>query len=377
MLGPRLIHLADAAAALRRRFARRPGAARGVLLVAAGGLGDAVLFALVLPRFRKLAEDGEPVTVLVRGDAAPMAFLLPPEVTVVAVDFRRLGRHLGYRLKVFRQLFDAHYRFAVSTDYLRHPDLDEALIGACAAAESAAMEPRPWRKHDARLRRNRALYGRLFDSGPERRDKVLRWCAFAAWLSGTEAPPPPVVRLPDSGLAAAAKTDAPTVLIQPFSAVRAKQCPAAFYARIIESLPADHRVVMTGAPVDLERNPEYRTLLDAPRVTFDGASFEDLVPALRAARLVVCADTALMHLGVAVGAPTLCLASAAYVGEIVPYAPEITPDNVEFLYQSMPCEGCLGVCIHRLEDGMFRCVARLDAGRAVARDAAMLRPGDR
>ena len=67
-----------------------------------------------------------------------------------------------------------------------------------------------------------------------------------------------------------------------------------------------------------------------------------------------------MHLAVAVGAPTLCLASAAFVGEIVPYDPAIRPDNVRFIYHSMPCEGCLGDCVLPAEDGMFPCVAGLD-----------------
>ena len=87
---------------------------------------------------------------------------------------------------------------------------------------------------------------------------------------------------------------------------------------------------------------------------------------LRAAKLVISVDTALMHLAVAVGAPTLCLASAAFVGEIVPYDPAIAPDNVRFIYHSMPCEGCLGDCILPAERGMFPCVARLDEGRIIA-----------
>ena len=75
---------------------------------------------------------------------------------------------------------------------MRHPDMDEALLAAALAPEAVAMEPRPWRKYDARLGRNRRLYGRLFDSGDPLQDKVVRWSRFADWLSGAEESPPPV-----------------------------------------------------------------------------------------------------------------------------------------------------------------------------------------
>jgi ADP-heptose:LPS heptosyltransferase len=174
--------------------------------------------------------------------------------------------------------------------------------------------------------------------------------------------------LSPAGLAAPAAERA--VVMQPFSAVRRKQSPPALYRRIIETLPAlvpaGTPVVVTGGPGDLDANPEFKALMDLPGVRFDGSAFADLVPLLRAARLVVSVDTALMHLAVAVGAPTLCLASAAFVGEIVPYDPAIAPDNIHFVYHSMPCEGCLGDCVLPAENGVFPCVARLDEARVLA-----------
>jgi hypothetical protein len=354
----------------QRRRTPRPGRANGVLLISSGGLGDTVLFAHVAERFQGLAEDGEPVTILLRSDAMKMAFLLPSGVVAKAVDYKKLRNDLAYRRDVTDELFNAHYRLLVHTDYLRHPDLDEALVAAAQAGEAVAMEPRPWRKYDARLNRNQRLYGRLFDSGPANLDKVLRWSAFADWLLGAEAPPPRAL-LPVSSLPPPAG-DGPDVIIQPFSAVKMKQSPPALYRRIIESLAPGTRVALTGTQGDLEVNSDFQSLLDLPGVEFDSSPFQDLVPKLRAAKLVISVDTALMHLAVAVGAPTLCLASAAYVGEIVPYDPAITPKNARFVYHSMPCEGCLGNCIYPPEDGMFPCVARLDEAEVLAQVSVLV-----
>lgn len=358
---------------LALKFKSRTGTPDGVLLTVGGGLGDAVMLAHVLPRFLALRRPGERVTVVMRRDAAKMAFLFPKDVAVETVDYGRLLKSGSYRRKIMAQLHAAHYRVAVSVDYLRHPRIDDILIAAAAAPESAAMEPRSWPKHDRALQTNRKLYTRLFDSGPPLTDKIVRWARFAAWLTGVAAPTP-TARLAAEALPAPAAVDRPTVVMQPFSAVAEKQSPPGLWRKIIETLPLGTHAVIAGAPSDLDRNPDYRPLLDLPNVNFDGSTFQEIVPLLRAARLVVSVDTAMMHLAVAVGAPTLCLANAAYVGEIVPYDPAVAPPNMHVVYHDMPCRSCLGACVLPKENGMYPCVARLNEAEVLDKMKTLLAP---
>ena len=355
-------HILDTMTGLKRSFRKREGEGNGILLISAGGLGDTVLFSLFANRFASLARENEPVTVLLRSDAAKMAFLLPKRMGLEIVNFNELRKSLGYRRKIANRLFNSHYRLIITTDQLRHPDMDEALIKMASPDEVIAMEPRSWPKYDDALQRNRQLYSRLFDSGPDRTDKVVRWNKFANWLTSEERPAP-VVRIDLE----TSPGDTPDVLIQPFSAVAAKQSPVGLYRRIIDALPDGLNIAITGAPNDLEANPEYKQLLELPGVSFNYSTFQDLAPSLKAARLVISVDTAAMHLAVALGAPTLCLASAAYVGEIVPYATEVTPDNAHVIYHSMDCEGCLGKCYLEPVDDMYPCVAALDSDKVVAK----------
>ncbi|TAN46268.1 MAG: lipopolysaccharide heptosyltransferase family protein [Rhodospirillales bacterium] len=341
----------------------RTGPRQGVLLLAAGGLGDAVLLMAVLDRFLPLAAKGEQVTLLMRQDAAKMGFLAPPEIELLSVDFSRLGKETDYRLKTFRSLAERGFRLAVSLDYLRHPHLDEALIRAADARENLAMQAKPWAKHQAALDANRSLYARLYDSGPALSDKVMRWAGFAEWLTGRKLAPP-TLALAEARLPPPEAGASPRVFIQPFSAVKSKQCPPGFYLPLLEALPSTHAVSLLGAPADLERNQEFKSLLERPNVSFDARPFKDLLPALRAASLVVSVDTALMHLAALSGAPTLCLASAAYAGEIVPYPAETCPATVRFLMTGMECQGCLGVCTWPGHDTIYPCVAKLDAQEA-------------
>ena len=364
------LRLLDRLLAWERRRERGPEPARGLLLVAAGGLGDAVLLAHMFPRFRALAQPGEPVILVLRQDAAKMGFLFGNDVVVRAVDFQRLRRDFLYRRTTLKEIYALNVRFALSVDYLRHPWLDEALMAAADAPETAAMIARPWPKYQDALDRNRRCFGRTFDSGPRVRDKIMRWTDFANWLAGRNDPPPKA-RLPDALLPAKTPVAAPLVLLQPFSAVRRKQVQPEFWREVIAALPNEAEIHITGSASDFAAHPEYRELLDPPRVQFDDATFAELMPRLRAARLVVSVDTALMHLAIAAGAPTLGVASAAYVGEIVPYDPAVIPENVRFLYTNMPCAGCLGDCPYPPEQGMYPCVARLDP-RAIAREAARM-----
>lgn len=353
----------------KSRRSNQPG---GVLLVSSGGLGDTVLLAQVITRYAPLAAAGEEITILLRRDAVQMAFLFPDPFKVIDVDHDEFRRSWRYRRTVRQDLYRATYRLVVSLDQLRHPLLDERMIAACAAPEVVAMEPRSWKKYDDRLHRNRAMYNRLFDSGADHLDKVLRWHQFADWITGETVAP---TRLGETSLPlpAPAQLESPSVVFIPFSAVAEKQSPVEIYSRLIGDLPAGWQAIIAGAPGDMDKHPSYRPLLDLPNVHFDGSRFKDLLPILRAAKLVVSVDTAGMHLAVAAGAPTLCLASAAYVDEIVPYTDEICPPHVSFLYTPMDCAGCLGDCIHPSERGMYPCVARLQEDDIAARFKSMLR----
>ncbi len=361
---PRLQALTDYLDARRRRHPRS-SAPNGILFISSGGLGDTILLAHVMDRFLSLAKEGEPVTLLLRRDGAKTAFLMPDRVTPQVIDYNRLRKDGAYRRDTASDLYDANYRLAVTLDYLRHPHLDEFLIGAAEAQETLGMIARPWAKYDSVLKKNRALFTQQFDSGPPLLDKVVRWARFADWATKTDRPPP-LCRIPVERLPAAAAPETPYVMCQGFSAVKGKQVSPALFAKAFDALPPDWRVVMTGAPGEDDTNPEFAELLSRPNVSYDDDTFEGLVPKLRAAKLALSVDTAFMHLAIAVGTPTVGLASAAYVNEIVPYADEITPPNARFVYHDMPCRSCLGDCRLPPEDGRFPCIARLDGDEIAA-----------
>lgn len=365
----RLIPLIDRLA--RVTSGRPPGHSSGVLLISSGGIGDTILFSLMAPRFAALARPGESVDILVRRPAQAAAFCFPPGLTVFSIDYGAFLRRPIYRWKTQRDLAAKGYRLVIATDHLRHPLIDDVLVRACRAPESAALVARPWAKYDVLLARGRSLYKTLVTPSPGMVHRMVRWWELANALTGTSQPLPKVA-LPREILPAAKAHSGPFVLFHPFSAERVRMFSADIYRAIMAALPPTMRVVLSAGPGDLDRFPEFRCLLETGAHLADG-SLEDKAALLQSARLAVCADTSMMHLAVACGAPTLCLASAAHVVDSVPYDPRMTPANVHFLLKhDMACAGCLGACSLPAEDGRYPCIARLEPSAITEKVLAML-----
>lgn len=346
---------------LRQRKRRRPG---GVLLVSSRGPAEMVFLSAVLARFMRLGRLDENVTLLCRGDAAGMAFLFPRLLKIRRIDFEQLDE-IGYRWKSFAELHAQHYRLIVSLDYNRVHERDEALIVAADPVETAGMLPPPLKRNFERRRdESEQVFDLLFESGPLRQDKIVRWSKFADAVLN-DSKPPELALLPDSQLPPVDRMG-DTVVFFPFSGVRQRMLRPEHWRRLVEAVPSHWRVLVAGHRNDFDRNPEIMALLAQPNVEIETGGFERLASILMGARIAIGVDTAGLHLAALLGTPTVCCASAAYVGAGVPYDEAVTPANVRFLTLPMPCEGCLGRCRQPLEDGYFPCVAGLDLAPAVA-----------
>ena len=345
------------------RYKHRRRRAEGVLLVSSRGPAEMVFLSAVLSRFMRLANMDESVTLLCRSDAAGMSFLFPRFLKLRRIDFRRLD-DLEYRWQTFIDLHAQHYRLIVSLDYVREHDQDEALIIAADPAETAGMVPPPYkRNYHQRLEESEKVFDILFDSGPLRQDKILRWSKFADEILD-DRQQPALALLPDSQLPPAESLP-DTVVFFPFSGIKQRQLPVELWRLMASAVPEHWKILVAGHRNDFDRNPEYMSLMSQPNVTMETSGFEHLASILMGSRMAIGVDTAGLHLAVLLGLPTLCLASAAYAGAGVPYDDKVVPGNVQFVYVPMECQGCLGRCKFPLVDGMYKCVAEIDTDQVL------------
>jgi len=349
---------------------------RGLLLVSSGGLGDTILFSLMIERFMSLVPADEEVTMVVRAESRHASFLFPDRVRMMPIDYRRFIKSAAYRIGVSRQIRDFGVRIAISTDHLRLPTVDDVMIMASGAAEKCALSPRTWPKHDAALQKHRAWYTRWVDPDPQMAHRLIRWWELANALTGVSAPPPKVrfdpARLPD-----AVGGERPHIVLHPFSAIAEREAAPEVFVAIADAFRGTHDIVLSAGPNDLARAPQHAALAAMPGVRVDESGLIDKAALLRGAALAVSVDTSIMHLAVGVGAPTLCLASAAHIVDSVPYDSRMTPENVRFEVPDIDCAGCLGQCIHPLENGRYLCLQQLTADRCVDAAREVLAQGAR
>jgi len=343
---------------IQRRADRATGDKRGLLLVSSGGLGDTILFSLMVTRFRQLVGADEPVWVVVRSESAGLSFLFPDGVTLIPVDYRRFIKKTVYRLDTCKRITQLGARIAISTDHLRLPTVDDVMIRASGADKRYALSPRTWPKHDKALQAHRHWYTYWVDPDPAMAHRLIRWWEWVNGLIGhvTEVPK---VKFDPSLLPEPLHSGKPEIILHPFSAIAEREVDPQVFIDIANAFADDYQIVMTAGPNDLARAPRHQALADHPGVEVDTSDLKSKAARLRGAKLVVSVDTSIMHLSVGVGAPTICLASAAHIVDSVPYDSRMMPENVTFMVPEIDCAGCLGQCIHPLEGGRYRCLGQL------------------
>lgn len=335
----------------------------GLLLIEAGGLGDVLLLAAVIDAFRPLVQEGEPIRLLLRKESTKTAFAIPPGIKVDIFDFYRLMTDVRYRFQSLAEVRSWNMRKAVSLDWRRHPWMDDALLMAAAhgAEFSAAFHPKPWPKFGQRLEMNAHRLTRLVEV-PRPATMIERWLHLSQALTG-QKPHTPRLRLHDSHLSVTAeKLDRPTILFSPFASSRDKQARVDFWETMSTAFPGFDIRLLAG-PGDLDRNPDFKSL--AEKLNVIERPFQALLPLLKSASLVIATDSATLHLATLSEVATLAIASAAYVGEVLPHAPSYAPANLKVMLADMPCRGCIGDCTLPFRGEQYECVARLDVGEAI------------
>ncbi len=348
----------------KRAMAARPNRPTGILLLSSGGLGDTILFSIIAPYFAMLALKDERITLVMQHSSAASEFLFPDTFEILPLNYRKFIRQPIYRYNFIDKIFSRNFRLAVSTDHLRLPTVDDSLIMAADAQLSFALRPRSWPKHDKLLLEHRSIYTDWIETAIGMSHRMTRWTELASALLEQDIQIPKI-RFNQKLMPALEKSDTNYIIFHPFSNEAERNFSLTVWLQLAKVLGKDHEIILSVGPGDLEKYPEFVPLTRLPEIRTNTEELRKKLTLFRNAQLIITVDTSILHLAVGCGARTLCLASAAHTVDSIPYDERICPDNVTFLFEELPCAGCLGNCIHPLVNKRYLCVNAITPENAV------------
>jgi heptosyltransferase-3 len=337
-----------------------------ILLIQLGDIGDVVLTTPALKALHRQFPDCE-ISVAVREKAAGLLEEQPwvSRVITVAKSRDKWHRTLAGHCSFFLNLRRNHFDVAV--------DLRTGSRGTILTALSGA------RYKIGRLPAEGSFFRRILFSHTIRPSPEIELAEYAAQhnmnilapllVDETEAPAPELVVNPaciEEAQAlmrvAGVPEEATIVAVHPFTLWKYKEWGTEKWKQVIKHLREKHRasVVVTGAPEDRSRAAELAGAFQEGVFNLAGKSPLGILPAvLRRCRLVVCVDTATLHIAAAVGTPTVGIFGPSRTAVWAPRGPSHIA--------AVKCLDCVPCGRKGCEDtGRSRCLDELGEGEVAA-----------
>lgn len=341
-----------------------------LLVVRLDGIGDMVLW---LPSAHALRR-GHPrprwhLTAMATPAAAALLRREGVFDAVIEVDPRRFEGDWGYRRALLRQARASGYAVAIAPANTRAIVMADALVRASAAPQriaplgedgSGAPSLKPFADR---------WYTRLVDSGPASEMELARNARFLSAFGAD----PAVIRPRLTGLG---RPDAAPrggyAVFAPGAAWSGRRWPVERFAALAKLVQARTGWAIVVCGDASERGLAERLVAAAQPLAVTDLSgslgIVEVAGLLAGASLVVCNETAALHISAAVGTPTVCVLGGGHHGRFLPYpaVPAGVAQPVAVIH-AMPCFNCNWWCVHhpRIGDPM-PCVAGVTLDRVWA-----------
>jgi ADP-heptose:LPS heptosyltransferase len=372
-----LLRFADLLARLFAAPARRDT----VLLVRTFGIGDALLFRLLLDAYKAaLVPVGMRCVILGATDWQPIIADFFAGETVILVDQKRYARRFFYRLRFNIMLRRLGVARAVCPVYRRNPIVADAMVAATDAPERWVMQPEVAPKMQAVAEFFRSGMTRIIDTdaviAPGARHELQRQLDFIARLVPGAPSDLPRTRLDDLLPDLPAGESDNAVLINLGASYGPRRWPLARWLQVAAALAADgRRVVLVGGPAerDLLSDVEIWVASLPPalrgqiEVSIAAWSFAELIRRTRHAALVLSSDTGPAHLAALLGVAVIVALGGGHFGEFFPYPQQPAWAHIHVLWHKRDCYFCSWACPYlSAEIRTYPCISDIAIDEMVA-----------
>lgn len=331
------------------------------VVIRVDAIGDFVLWlAAAKPLVESYRRKGKGVTLLANSLWADWASELGLFDEVIPVNRARFESDIRYRFSLARKLNARRFSEAVQPTYSRdlHGDALMRLSGAPERIGSVGDHSNavPWHK-----RLGDRWYTRLLDADPGLVMELKRNAEFLQKLGVVEhAAAVPDLRGAISAVEPSLMADnlpnGPLYILFPGASWSGKQWPENSFIEVAERLYREMHWsgVVCGGPDDRELAERICRKADPPLLNWAGrTSLSQLAMIIARADLLVSNDTAAIHIGAALGVPSVCLLGGGHYGRFLPYQVEQRDARPlpRAAVHPMPCFSCNWQCIYDVPPG--------------------------
>jgi ADP-heptose:LPS heptosyltransferase len=342
---------------------------RKVCVIRTDAIGDFIVW---LPYAARLREHyaGKPVILVCAKGVAAFAKSLPYWDKVVALDLGLYERDWKYRRELVRALRQEGIGETLMPMYCRTVAADRLVHMIGAPSRLGVDGDDFYVGADIRRHMNR-WYTKLLQPG---RKGAAEWEHAAACTAGVVGCEPEVLMpaIPVLG-------QYPEVLkhieryfvIFPGASVAGRRWPAERFVEAAKLLVDKNgwTPVVAGGPGEEALAKSISDQLGEACINLAGkTSLQELVEAVRSARLLLTNETSAAHIGAATRTPTVCIVGGGHFGRFMPYPDFMAPCGAQpkAAYASMPCFGCNWHCKYGAMDaGPVPCVSGVEVAQVI------------
>lgn len=347
---------------------------RGIAVIMPHGLGDLLLLTPALDHIRA-RHPGEPIVLVCSAAARSYAETYVKPDLMIVVDRVRLRRDLVFRVGTLVSIARAGASIALQPSYNREHLIEDALVRATGASRRIGADGSDILISKAERSRGDRWYTQIVASSPNARHESDYYGMFAAAVTGVR-PSDWLPHLPVPPRHADVPAE-PYMVVACQSSSPVKTWPAERFAEAAKAVSSS-----TGLRLVVVGHAGGQTLSGVPDV-IDLCGTTDLpglVAVLAHARVVLCNDSAPVHLAAALGIPAVAVCGGGIPDRYLPYPPihpHRRPPVIVTMEPVFSCFGCGWRCQYTSSfDAPFPCVAEVPASRVVQTIVAALRGAD-
>ena len=341
-----------------------PHPRRGIAVIMPHGLGDLLLLTPALTHIRTCSP-AEPVVLICSAAAKDYAELYVKPDILILIDRVRFRRDLIFRMRTLASIARTGTRIALQPSYNREHLIEDALVRATGADQRIGADGSEILISPAERFRGDRWYTRLVDSSPESRHESDYYGTFATAVTGI----PPSVwlpRLPRPARHGAVPAN-PYMVLACQASSPVKAWPEEKFIAAAEAISAQTglALVMVGS-VPRPGSAARVNIVDLCGKTDLAA----LIAVLAGASVVLCNDSAPVHLAAALGVPAVAVCGGGIPDRYLPYPSSHrhpAPPRLVTVDPVPPCFGCGWRCRYAAMPGApFACVAGVQPDRVVS-----------